>query len=81
MANSDDRVPAEDVARLFERFYRRDASRARAGGGSDLGLAIVAAIAGAHGGEVRAQSPAAGGLVVTVALAAALQEPPPAPVW
>jgi signal transduction histidine kinase len=81
VANGGDHIPAEDLARLFERFYRRDASRARALGGSGLGLAIVAAVAGAHGGEVRAQSPADGGLVITVALPVALQEPRPAPVW
>ena len=62
-------------------LLRHVAVTVTAGGGSGFGLAIVAAIAGAHGGEVRAQSPADGGLVVTVTLPAALQEPRPAPVW
>jgi two-component system, OmpR family, sensor kinase len=43
----------EAAAHIFERFYRADPSRARTGdGGNGLGLAIVAAIADAHGGSV-----------------------------
>jgi two-component system OmpR family sensor kinase len=45
-------VPAEDRDRIFEPFYRADTSRARSTGGAGLGLAIVAAIARAHGGTV-----------------------------
>jgi signal transduction histidine kinase len=41
----------DQAARVFERFYRTDAARSRPGGGSGLGLSIVAAIASAHGGR------------------------------
>ena len=43
----------EVAANAFERFYRGDPARARSTGGAGLGLAIVAAIVGAHGGTVR----------------------------
>jgi two-component system OmpR family sensor kinase len=46
----------EHVAHVFERFYRSDASRARVSGGVGLGLAIVAAVADAHGGTATAES-------------------------
>ena len=59
-------MPDEDARRVFERFYRADPSRARTGGGSGLGLSIVAAIVAAHGGTVSAASTPGEGLVVTV---------------
>lgn len=49
-------LDAEEVARVFERFYRADASRSRESGGVGLGLSIVAAVAKAHGGTVAAES-------------------------
>jgi two-component system, OmpR family, sensor kinase len=58
----------EQRAHVFERFYRADASRARAAGGAGLGLSIVAAVAEAHGGGVSADSPASGGARFTVEL-------------
>ena len=42
----------EDAHRIFERFYRTDASRTRASGGSGLGLSIVDSLVRGHGGTV-----------------------------
>jgi signal transduction histidine kinase len=50
-------IPAAERERIFERFHRTDPGRSRAAGGAGLGLAIVRAIAEAHGGEVRAAEP------------------------
>ena len=58
----------QDLERVFERFYRADASRARASGGVGLGLAIVAAVADAHGGSVAVRSDDGQGATFTIAL-------------
>jgi two-component system OmpR family sensor kinase len=49
-------IPADQLPRLFERFWRAEESRTRAKGGSGLGLAIVEAVVAAHGGSVGVQS-------------------------
>ena len=54
-------IAAEDLPRVFDRFFRLDAARTRVQGGSGLGLAICKALVEAHGGRIRAKSvPGAG---------------------
>jgi two-component system sensor histidine kinase BaeS len=49
-------IPAKDLPNIFERFYRVDKSRARATGGSGLGLTIAKRLVEAHGGRIEARS-------------------------
>jgi two-component system, OmpR family, sensor kinase len=57
-------IPPEDLQRVFERFWRGDASRQRATGGTGLGLAIVQALVEAHRGQIRMQSDVGRGTTV-----------------
>lgn len=67
-------IAQQDLSRVFDRFWRAEASRSRARGGSGLGLAIVQAVAHAHHGTVRITSHTGSGTAVTVTLPAL---PPP----
>lgn len=70
--DSGDGMLPEQLAQVFNRFYRTDPARSRDTGGSGLGLAIVKAIVEAHGGEVQATSPGLGqGSTFTMMLPAA----------
>jgi len=63
---------AEDLDRVFDRFYRTDASRQR-DGGSGLGLAIAKSIVHAHGGHISAESEPGQGLKVIIRLPKKIQ--------
>ncbi len=65
-------IAPEHLPHLFERFYRVDRSRSRAGEGSGVGLTIAAHLVAAHGGAIRAESPGTGrGSTFTFTLPAA----------
>jgi two-component system sensor histidine kinase BaeS len=55
-----DGIPEEHLPRIFDRFYRVDAARDRAHGGSGIGLAIAKALTEAHGGKLAVTSAGSG---------------------
>ena len=76
-------IPASDLERVFERFYRVDRARSRDTGGTGLGLAIVRHVAGNHRGVVRVKSREGEGSTFTLRLPSghgATSEPATAPV-
>ena len=63
-------IPASEIGRIFGRFTRVDAGRSRQSGGFGLGLAVVKAIAEAHGGSVHVHSTMGRGSVFELLLPA-----------
>ena len=61
-------IPKEDMAHLFERFYRVEKSRTSDAGGTGLGLAIAKELTEAHGGRISMQSTLGKGTTVTIEL-------------
>jgi signal transduction histidine kinase len=64
-------IPPEHQLHVFERFYRVDKARSRAGGGTGLGLTIVRSVVEAHSGTVTAGSADLGGAEIELCLPAA----------
>jgi signal transduction histidine kinase len=61
-------LPEADLERVFEPFFRMEASRSRTTGGTGLGLGIVRSIARLHGGDVSLRNRSAGGLDAALSL-------------
>lgn len=61
-------VPEADLPLIFDRFYRADKSRARATGGTGLGLTIALSLARVHGGDIQAENLTEGGARFTLLL-------------
>jgi len=64
-------IPAADIGHIFDRFTRVGTGRSRETGGFGLGLAVVKAIAEAHGGSVEVRSAVGRGSVFELSLPAA----------
>jgi two-component system, OmpR family, sensor histidine kinase SenX3 len=69
-------IPAGELERIFERFYRVDYARSRENGGTGLGLSIVKHIAAIHGGDVSVWSQVGRGSTFTIKLPAYFPAPP-----
>ena len=72
-------IPANELGRIFERFYRVDYARSRANGGTGLGLSIVKHIAAIHGGDVSVWSQVGQGSTFSIKIPAHLHPSAPSP--
>ncbi|MFG2046224.1 ATP-binding protein [Micromonospora sp. NPDC048935] len=84
VADTGSGISAEDLPRIFDRFWRAEKSRSRQTGGSGLGLAIVRKLTEAHGGTVSATSTPTQGSTFTLHLphphpSTPTHSPPPPP--
>jgi signal transduction histidine kinase len=70
-------IPPEHMPHIFDRFYRVDPARSRAGRSTGLGLTIVRSVAESHGGSVQARRADLGGAEIEIRLPAS--RPPAAP--
>jgi two-component system, OmpR family, sensor histidine kinase SenX3 len=68
-------IPAHELERIFERFYRVDPARARSTGGTGLGLSIVKHVAASHGGDVQVWSVQGEGSSFTLSLPGTVEPP------
>jgi two-component system sensor histidine kinase BaeS len=68
-------IPASDLPKVFDRFWRADASRSRSTGGSGLGLAIARKLAEAHDGQITVVSAVDVGSTFTIRLPLSRQAP------
>jgi len=68
VADQGDGIPAEELPKIFERFYRVEKSRTRSAGGTGLGLAICKRLMEAMRGTITAESPAGSGAIFTISL-------------
>jgi two-component system sensor histidine kinase BaeS len=67
---ADTGIAADDLSKVFDRFWRAGTSRSRGTGGSGLGLAIARKLAEAHGGGITVRSRPGEGATFTVTLPA-----------
>ena len=79
VADTGEGIPAADIPRLTERFYRVDRARSRELGGTGLGLAIVKHIVQLHQGSLKIESRLREGTTITIWLPAASPPTTPAP--
>ena len=61
-------IPADQMARVFDPFYRVEGSRNRETGGTGLGLSVVRSVVTAHGGKIELKNRPEGGLAATIRL-------------